>query len=257
MTQRRGRAGFLLLEDGTLFRGSLLGGDAPSVAEVVFTTNMSGYQEVFTDPSFRGLFQLDEKDFQQSLRGERIGRAANSPLVMTGLVLAGANNAKTPGRGIVTGEALIDRDLSGLDLAVLSACETGLGDLGAGGEGVFPQKLAALLVKGMHAFVLGAGDEYKAAGGHNRADKRFGAGARDSPSGQLHVFPERNLPGEFARREVNRAQRPPRRLDRWVALVIQEPMVAHVPKRPVSRIVAHSGFGESDDIRDVVRVDIE
>jgi len=49
------RLGFLLLEDGTLFRGQLaapLG--APSVAEVVFTTNMSGYQEVFTDPSFRG-----------------------------------------------------------------------------------------------------------------------------------------------------------------------------------------------------------
>jgi carbamoyl-phosphate synthase small subunit len=47
------RRGFLLLEDGTLFGGNLLGGDAPSVAEVVFTTNMSGYQEVFTDPSFR------------------------------------------------------------------------------------------------------------------------------------------------------------------------------------------------------------
>ena len=26
----------------------------PTVAEVVFTTNMSGYQEVFTDPSYRG-----------------------------------------------------------------------------------------------------------------------------------------------------------------------------------------------------------
>jgi carbamoyl-phosphate synthase small subunit len=52
--RRRGRPGFLLLEDGTLFRGSLLGNDAPTVAEVVFTTNMSGYQEVFTDPSFRG-----------------------------------------------------------------------------------------------------------------------------------------------------------------------------------------------------------
>jgi carbamoyl-phosphate synthase small subunit len=31
----------------------LLGPEAPTVAEVVFTTNMSGYQEVFTDPSFR------------------------------------------------------------------------------------------------------------------------------------------------------------------------------------------------------------
>ena len=34
---RGGAAGFLLLEDGTLFRGTLLGGDAPSVAEVVLT----------------------------------------------------------------------------------------------------------------------------------------------------------------------------------------------------------------------------
>jgi carbamoyl-phosphate synthase small subunit len=49
--------GFLLLEDGTLFRGRLAGSDAallPAVAEVVFTTNMTGYQEVFTDPSYRG-----------------------------------------------------------------------------------------------------------------------------------------------------------------------------------------------------------
>jgi len=46
--------GFLLLEDGTLFRGRLHGGAAPTVAEVVFTTNMTGYQEVFTDPSYRG-----------------------------------------------------------------------------------------------------------------------------------------------------------------------------------------------------------
>ena len=54
MTYRRGRPGFLLLEDGTLFGGNLLGKADPTVAEVVFTTNMSGYQEVFTDPSYRG-----------------------------------------------------------------------------------------------------------------------------------------------------------------------------------------------------------
>ena len=51
-------AGFLLLEDGTLFRGRIAGGGKssplPAVAEVVFTTNMTGYQEVFTDPSYRG-----------------------------------------------------------------------------------------------------------------------------------------------------------------------------------------------------------
>jgi carbamoyl-phosphate synthase small subunit len=44
--------GFLLLEDGTLFRGRLVGRDTPTVAEVVFTTNLTGYQEVFSDPSY-------------------------------------------------------------------------------------------------------------------------------------------------------------------------------------------------------------
>ncbi len=46
--------GFLLLEDGTLFLGRLVGESISTVAEVVFTTNMTGYQEVFTDPSYRG-----------------------------------------------------------------------------------------------------------------------------------------------------------------------------------------------------------
>jgi len=54
VTDRRERPGFLLLEDGTLFQGVLHGALEPTVAEVVFTTNMSGYQEVFTDPSYRG-----------------------------------------------------------------------------------------------------------------------------------------------------------------------------------------------------------
>jgi carbamoyl-phosphate synthase small subunit len=54
--------GFLLLEDGTLFRGRIRNtgesdhatGRTPTVAEIVFSTNMTGYQEMFTDPSFGG-----------------------------------------------------------------------------------------------------------------------------------------------------------------------------------------------------------
>jgi carbamoyl-phosphate synthase small subunit len=46
------RPGFLLLEDGTLFRGLRRDAELERVAEVVFTTNMTGYQEVFTDPSY-------------------------------------------------------------------------------------------------------------------------------------------------------------------------------------------------------------
>jgi carbamoyl-phosphate synthase small subunit len=54
VTKSGSAPGFLLLEDGTLFRGRLRGPAPITVAEVVFTTNMTGYQEVFTDPSFSG-----------------------------------------------------------------------------------------------------------------------------------------------------------------------------------------------------------
>jgi CHAT domain-containing protein len=89
----------------------------------------------FAHPSFRSVLQLDPRLFEMRGR-ERVGPGALSPMVLSGLVLAGANRPATPGRGLVTGEHLVDRDLSGLELAVLSACETGLGDV-AGGEGVF------------------------------------------------------------------------------------------------------------------------
>jgi carbamoyl-phosphate synthase small subunit len=45
-------SGFLLLEDGTLFRGESVGADGIAFGEAVFTTAMTGYQEVVTDPSY-------------------------------------------------------------------------------------------------------------------------------------------------------------------------------------------------------------
>jgi carbamoyl-phosphate synthase small subunit len=44
--------GFLLLEDGTLFHGESVGADGVAFGEAVFTTAMTGYQEVVTDPSY-------------------------------------------------------------------------------------------------------------------------------------------------------------------------------------------------------------
>ncbi len=44
--------GFLLLEDGTIFRGESVGADCTGFGEAVFTTAMTGYQEVVTDPSY-------------------------------------------------------------------------------------------------------------------------------------------------------------------------------------------------------------
>ena len=46
--------GYLILEDGSVFEGSLHGEEKEILCEVVFTTGMTGYQETVTDPSFEG-----------------------------------------------------------------------------------------------------------------------------------------------------------------------------------------------------------
>jgi carbamoyl-phosphate synthase small subunit len=48
------RRAYLALADGTLFEGRAHGKDGATTGEVVFTTGMTGYQEVLTDPSFTG-----------------------------------------------------------------------------------------------------------------------------------------------------------------------------------------------------------
>ncbi len=42
----------LVLEDGTLFKGTAIGATGLAVGEVVFNTAMTGYQEILTDPSY-------------------------------------------------------------------------------------------------------------------------------------------------------------------------------------------------------------
>src|SRR5437016_8607924 len=44
----------LALEDGTVFEGQSFGAPVERAGEVVFNTAITGYQEVFTDPSYSG-----------------------------------------------------------------------------------------------------------------------------------------------------------------------------------------------------------
>ncbi len=52
--RRQAAPGLLVTADGEVFRGWSVGASGTTVGEVVFNTAMSGYQEVFTDPSYAG-----------------------------------------------------------------------------------------------------------------------------------------------------------------------------------------------------------
>jgi len=91
--------------------------------------------------------------------GEASGAAASplgagwNPLLLSGIVLAGANDKHDGGEdGWLSAEELQSIDLRGCELVVLSACETGKGELAAG-EGVLGIS-RALAVAGARSFML-------------------------------------------------------------------------------------------------------
>ncbi len=55
-TQRK--KAILLLADGTVFEGKSIGRDGTSFGEICYNTGMTGYQEIFTDPSYFGQLML-------------------------------------------------------------------------------------------------------------------------------------------------------------------------------------------------------
>jgi CHAT domain-containing protein len=69
-----------------------------------------------------------------------------NPMLRSGIVLAGVNTSLKEGRddGLVSAEKILGLRLKGTDMVVLSACETGVGDV-KNGEGVFGLKRAFIL----------------------------------------------------------------------------------------------------------------
>lgn len=74
---------------------------------------------------------------------------SENPLLLSGLAFAGANrrSSATPGEsdGILTAEEVVGINLEGVDWAVLSACNTGVGEIKVG-EGIFGLRRAFQVV---------------------------------------------------------------------------------------------------------------
>ncbi len=54
MLGKTSRTALLVLDDGSVYRGEAFAGAGEMLGEVVFNTGMTGYQEVVTDPSYKG-----------------------------------------------------------------------------------------------------------------------------------------------------------------------------------------------------------
>ncbi|WP_373550918.1 CHAT domain-containing protein [Haliscomenobacter sp.] len=94
-----------------------------------------------------GFFFPDPKESKSSegqAIGEKTFKVSDNPMIRSGLVLAGGNHAWKTGKplqpgledGILTAYEISQMNLANTELVVLSACETGLGDL-VGNEGVY------------------------------------------------------------------------------------------------------------------------
>jgi carbamoyl-phosphate synthase small subunit len=87
------KQGYLVLETGEVFEGSLIGKEQESVGEVVFNTSMTGYQEIITDPSYAGqiitfcyplignygINIFDNESIQPAAKGVVIGNMCEDP----------------------------------------------------------------------------------------------------------------------------------------------------------------------------------
>jgi CHAT domain-containing protein/tetratricopeptide (TPR) repeat protein len=87
---------------------------------------------------------------------DRCGNGTSSALLRSGLALAGANQRakSTPGQedGVLTAEEAASLDLAGVEWAVLSGCDTGMGDVESG-DGVFGLR-RAFQVAGAHVVIM-------------------------------------------------------------------------------------------------------
>ena len=79
------RPAILMLEDGTTFSGKSLGAIGKTLGEVCFNTGMTGYQEIFTDPSYYGQLMITTNAYIGNY-GVKEGEVESDSVKIAGLI---------------------------------------------------------------------------------------------------------------------------------------------------------------------------
>ncbi len=82
---------FILLDDGTVFFGKALGVKGSAFGELCFNTGMTGYQEIFTDPSYYGQLMVTTNAHIGNYGVSEKDIESNSPKI-AGLICKNFNN---------------------------------------------------------------------------------------------------------------------------------------------------------------------
>ncbi|MCS7044515.1 MAG: glutamine-hydrolyzing carbamoyl-phosphate synthase small subunit [Bryobacteraceae bacterium] len=116
------RPAILALEDGTVFHGVAFGAEAVRTGEVVFNTAITGYQEVFTDPSYTGQIVVLTYPHIGNYGANESDSEAERPYI-EGLVVRDFNVTPSNWRARMTADEFLRRDgipvISGVDARAL------------------------------------------------------------------------------------------------------------------------------------------
>jgi carbamoyl-phosphate synthase small subunit len=76
---------YLVLEDGSVFKGNAVGKIGTTTGEICFNTGMTGYQEIYTDPSYTGQIIINTTSHIGNY-GTFVGDTESSSIKFSGLV---------------------------------------------------------------------------------------------------------------------------------------------------------------------------
>ena len=85
MSNEKRKKGLVLLADGTIFYGRSAGIEGTSFGEICFNTGVTGYQEIFTDPSYFGQIMVTTTSHIGNY-GIKISESQSQKIFISGLI---------------------------------------------------------------------------------------------------------------------------------------------------------------------------